>query len=80
MTDTLPDTQPGLKVAFENLDRSNSSNLVHNDDISEEEMILPEAFTQLGVGSPGNTSTGTIMPTPPRHSHCLHFNSAKLLF
>lgn len=52
------ESQPRLKLAFANLDRSGPSNIVGEDDAFEDDMVIPEAFTQLSVGSPGNSSTG----------------------
>lgn len=67
VADFLTDTQPDLKLAFAKLNRSNSSSHVREDDMYEDDMILPEAFTQLGVGSPGNTSTGMLIPPSLHH-------------
>lgn len=56
----MSDTQPRLKVAFANLGKSNGSPVLGEDDGFEDEMVMPEAFTQLSVGSPGNSYTGMI--------------------
>lgn len=59
-TDLAAGLHPDLKLAFANLDRSNPSPHTGEEDAFGDDMVMPEALTQAGVGSPGNTSTGTI--------------------
>ncbi|CAN8105390.1 unnamed protein product [Discula destructiva] len=62
------DTQPRLKTAFANLVNSGVSPATIEDDEAEgDEMLMPEAFTQLSVGSPGNSSVGFKGPAHSDH-------------
>ncbi|KAJ4387525.1 Transcriptional activator [Gnomoniopsis smithogilvyi] len=61
------ESHPDLKLAFASLGRPNPSPVPGEDDMFGDDMVMPEAFTQVGVGSPGNTSTGFKGPAHSDH-------------